>query len=791
MNFLVTPCGRWIAAVICASLILIDPALAAPPALNAAAIAESPVSLTQHFAIFEDAGKVMSLNDVRKLPPEAFRVESTAKDAISFGYTASAYWLKLDLRNDGDQALERMLEIAYARIGHVEFHQPSSDGSYTALTTGNALPYVTRPYPNRNLVFPITLPPHSVQTVYFRLHSTAPIIVPARAWAPQAFHKYERSDYIGHTWYFGMATAMVLFNLLLFVALLDVIYLLYVVFVSLTAFSLAAQNGLIKEFFWFDSPLWSDVSTNGGFALAIAALLLFMRHMLETWKVIPRFDRILKLLTAVYVLTPIGLAISYQGIVTYTIMLNGITMTMILCIGIYFSFKRIRSAYFFVTAFSLLCIAGVVVGLRAFGVVPSNVFTSNALQFGSALEMLLLAFALADRFNEIRREKSKAQREALEAQKSLVDSLRTSERVLEERVTQRTAELSESNTALSEAHQKATQALEELQATQTQLIQSEKMAALGQLIAGVAHEINTPIGAVKSSGRNISDALGHALENMPRLFRELDIASLDSFMKLISHANEPAAMLSSREERALVRDITQQLEAADIADARHQAGVLVQLRAHAALPDYLPLLRHPKNALILETASNIATIINNTGNINVAVERVSKIIFALKSFSRVGHEREWSEARLADGLETVLTIYQGQIKQGIELARQYEDIPPLRCLPDELNQVWTNLIHNALQAMNYKGTLSVGIRRNENSAIVSIGDSGCGIPEEIRGRIFDVFFTTKPAGEGSGLGLDIVKKIVDKHQGRIEIESQINIGTTFIITLPYRQETHA
>jgi two-component system NtrC family sensor kinase len=119
------------------------------------------------------------------------------------------------------------------------------------------------------------------------------------------------------------------------------------------------------------------------------------------------------------------------------------------------------------------------------------------------------------------------------------------------------------------------------------------------------------------------------------------------------------------------------------------------------------------------------------------------------------------------------------------VVRNYEDIPPLSCFPDELNQVWTNLIHNALQAMNHEGTLTIGIRQEGDNAVVSVSDNGCGIPEEIRGKIFDVFFTTKPAGVGSGLGLDIVKKIIDKHQGRIEVQSEVGVGTTFSVFLPY------
>lgn len=347
--------------------------------------------------------------------------------------------------------------------------------------------------------------------------------------------------------------------------------------------------------------------------------------------------------------------------------------------------------------------------------------------------------------------------------------------------------LAQSHANLASTHDELLDAHRHLQETQSQLIQAEKMASLGQLVANVAHEINTPLGAVKASGNNIADALEKTLLDLPVLVRLLTPSEEKLFTELLAQARKGHTTLTSREERALKKSVTTELMSLAIKNAEEKAAILVQLHAAELVQKVLPLLRHEQADFILNTADSVAQILTNSSNINRAVASVSKIVFALKAYTHHGMRGEMIMSDLREGLESVLILYQHQLKQGIELVCHFNELPQIRCLPDELNQVWTNLIHNALQAMDYQGTLSIKLERVGDEAVVSVEDSGCGIPADIQEKIFDAFFTTKAIGEGSGLGLDIVKKIIAKHDGRIAVESEVGKGTRFLVYLPIRQ----
>jgi len=351
----------------------------------------------------------------------------------------------------------------------------------------------------------------------------------------------------------------------------------------------------------------------------------------------------------------------------------------------------------------------------------------------------------------------------------LYEELAEYNRTLEAKVAERTHELSE--------------ALDHLKATQEELIQSEKMAALGQLVAGIAHEVNTPLGAIRASIGNISDAINDSIRQLPLLFQRLSSQQQHDFFALVKTTFDSPKNRTAREDRKFKRKLIAQLEEYEIDNADDIADTLVDMGIYQHVDPFISLLKSENNHLIIQAAYNLSTQYINSQNIITAVDRASKVVFALKSYARRDIDGQKTQGNVIAGINVVLTLYQNQLKQGVEVITHYQELPEILCYPEELNQVWTNLIHNAIQAMDNQGTLEIIVTQQDNHLVIQITDSGKGIEENIRPRIFEPFFTTKPAGEGSGLGLDIVCKIIEKHQGKIEVASRPG-KTTFSVFLP-------
>ena len=266
---------------------------------------------------------------------------------------------------------------------------------------------------------------------------------------------------------------------------------------------------------------------------------------------------------------------------------------------------------------------------------------------------------------------------------------------------------------------------------------------------------------------------------------------LEAMRRILEKANADHETLSTREERELRRNLADQLEKAELANASFHARSLIHVGIRH-VDEYLETLLESDHAeAYIESITKFAGQKRNTDNILLAVEKASRIVKALKTYVHGGGKGEISSCDVRDSMETVLTIYQNKLKHGIEVIKRFDEVPEIKAYVDELNQVWTNLIHNAIQAMNNSGILTIEIFHEAGHVVVGVSDTGVGMSKEGQERIFEPFFTTKPLGEGTGLGLDIVRQIVNKHKGSIQVNSEPGKGSSFYIRLPLNHETES
>ena len=314
-------------------------------------------------------------------------------------------------------------------------------------------------------------------------------------------------------------------------------------------------------------------------------------------------------------------------------------------------------------------------------------------------------------------------------QRTLAEAaLRESRDLLEQRVRSRTADLNTANETLQQEKERQAILIKRLEEAQNQLLQSERMASIGQLAAGVAHEINNPVGFVYS--------------NLGSLQRYVtDMLRLLSVYEKAEGALPGAAMQEISQVKA---DIDVEFLRADVAN------------------------------LLVESLDGL--------------KRVTRIVQDLKDFSHVDEsERQWAD--LEAGLESTLRVVWNELKYKAEVIKEFAGIPPVECFAFQLNQVFMNLLINASHAIEGRGTIAVRTGHDDTCVWVEVQDSGRGIKPEHLSRIFEPFFTTKPVGQGTGLGLSLAYGIVKKHDGRIEVKSELGQGTVFKVILPKNATT--
>lgn len=640
----------------------------------------------------------------------------------NLGLSDNTFWAKFDFVNQSSDNL--ILKFNQPLLNEISFYR--IDGKdITEIIYSKKNPFSSRKYSYPGYAFDMHATRGDTITYLLKFKSNEPIVFDVDAGSDTAIAEEENFQEIITGIYIGIIFVMVFYNLFIYFTVLDISYLIYVFYILSIGFMHITLPGYGFKYIWPNFPVFNDLSVILFSALSAITAVEFLKIFLKTKEHVPFLNKLFLYFEIIFVIT---LAMYFAGnkILAFSIVQLCTFILSLFMIGVAARVVYIgyRPAIFFLIAWVVLLTAACIFICKDFGILPYNFFTAHVMQIGSGLEVVLLSFALADRINIFKKEKESSQAQALEALRQNELIIRNQNSVLENKVDERTRELKNTNQELSTT-------LTELKQTQSQLVNAEKMASLGQLTAGIAHEINNPINFVVS--------------NIKPLNR--DIEDIYELIKLYEKINSEDA--SIKENIISAKKFRNEI---DFDYLKQEIGQMLK-------------------------------------GIEDGAMRTADIVKGLRIFSRLD-ENDLKRTDITEGINATLTLLTPEISGSIMLVKNFGALPKIECFPGKLNQVFMNILNNAIYAIKEnserveKGKLEITTTFDDKFIRISIKDNGIGMPKEVRRKIFDPFFTTKPVGKGTGLGMSITFSIIKDHHGTITLHTEHHVGTEFIIQLP-------
>jgi hypothetical protein len=618
-----------------------------------------------------------------------------------------------------------LLEIAYPLLDEVELFTPDAQDKYQSNLMGGVKKFNTRKYNYPNYIFDLDISPYSPKTYYLRVKSAEQIILPISINRADALWQSLSRENLFSGIFIGAILIMVVYNLFIFFSVKDSSYIYYAIYVATLGLTQIGIKGVTFQYLWGNYPSFELKSVVLFAIAAIIGAAKFTQEFLNTNLRSKKVHLVLNILIGIQIL---ALIITLAGMVQEGFQIMQISTTFILFGVLVVSAIVYKEGYaparFLFFSWSALLSGAVIFALKDYGILPYNALTSHAMQGAAIIEMAVLSFGLADRINILKKGKEASQAEALSIAQQNENLIREQNIFLESKVKERTTELEASNEELSIT-------LDDLKQAQMQLVESEKMASLGQLTAGIAHEINNPINFVTS--------------NVTPLQRDVDV-----LMNVISTIEDLSSSNTDITERQ--KKIEEYKEEIDY--------------------EYLK--------------TEIAHLFKG---INDGASRTAEIVQGLRVFSRLD-EDDLKFADINNGIESTLVIA-NNLLSGIKITKKYGELPLIECYPGKLNQAFLNIVSNAAHAIRIcvasdgvQGEIMVETRFVEHAVIIEISDNGIGMDDQTIKKVFEPFFTTKEVGEGTGLGMSITYNIVKKHRGSVYLLSDLGKGTKVVIELP-------
>lgn len=642
-----------------------------------------------------------------------------ANENINFGINNDIVWLKYVLENKTIDP-EKYFLVNNPSLDSLELYVVQNKKIIQSYTGGRLDDYSLKPIPSKHIIFKIDLPINQQVEVYLKVKSVNKTIITASVNGIERIEGLINRENIIFGIFTGVIVGLFFYNLFLYFSVRDKIYLIYVIHTVFVWFAQSSILGYTNELLWPDL-VWLKLRAGVIFSSLVSVVgIWFLRVFLATKNFLPKLDKGVYFIYAVYAFILIN-AFFFSITLSYQVLL--VTQSIVVLYVLIVAFSVLRLGYsparYYLLAWSVFMIGIFLFVMSEMGIIPTNNLTAYIMPFGSALEVVLLSFALADKINILKKEKEDEQAQKLEILKENEDLIREQNTMLEEKVRLRTDELE--------------QALKNLQNTQSQLVNQEKMASLGQLTAGIAHEINNPINFVSS--------------NITPLKRDIkDIMEVIEFYR--NSGDREFTDTTKKQAKSLEED----------------------LELDYVLDEVDQLLK----------------------GMEEGAKRTVEIVKGLRLFSRVD-EQDVKKVDLHDGINSTIILLNSSIPGKIRIVREFGELPMVECYAGKINQVFMNIINNAVHALSdhleqiVDPKVTIRTKSFTDHVVVEIEDNGPGMPDHIKQRIFEPFFTTKPVGKGTGLGLSIVYSIIENHKGTLEVESEQGKGTTFIISLPLYQ----
>ncbi|HRN47341.1 MAG TPA: 7TM diverse intracellular signaling domain-containing protein [Niabella sp.] len=666
---------------------------------------------------FIDKSKKLTIDDVKNK-------EFTPHKA-SFSITNNAIWAKIRIENLSDSD-SMFLEIKNPVLFDLSFYTVNKDSVFNNLVLGRKYKFSEREFQEvTGFVYPVYVPRGSISSVFIRIDSYTPIHLPVYLGKKDLIIKNNLGGVLEIGVYIGVVLIMFFYNLFISFTVKDKSYYYYVLYIIFVGLAQLVINGFANKYFWPDN-VWLSTNSYNLFGILSGIFTgTLAKSFLQTHFYSKRINNAINFMIGLYLLCIfIHFFVSPYYAFIFINFLAGTGALLIIYAAIFIVRRNYRPARYFLIAFSVFLVAVILFVFRSADMLPYNIYTSNILEIGSAIQITLLSFALADKINIYRKEQAVARIEALKIAKENERLIQNQNIFLEREVKNRTVALEQSNDELKKT-------LTKLKDTQIKLIDSEKMASLGQLTAGIAHEINNPINFVSANIKPL----------------ELDF-------------NDLTEIIRRYEQIDWSKDVTKQIE--EIENYKKQIDL----------------------AYINEEIRNLLNGIRDGAN------RTADIVSNLKNFARIDQSL-LKTVNLNQGIESTLVLIRNTFPKDLIINKELGEIPLVECAPGKINQVFMNLINNGVQAVKSKyyskteqKALTIRTWQENEVVKISIKDNGIGMTDEVKSKIFEPFFTTKDVGEGTGLGMSIVKSIIDAHEGYISIQSAQGTGTEFIVTLP-------